>query len=275
MSLRLADTTARPILRTLEALGNRLGATMKKLSTGLRIPTAADDAAGLAISERLRSRIRSTDQARRNANDGVSMVQVADGALGEVANLLVRMREIAVQARNGTINSADHGTLNREYTALQEEITRITESTQWNGMQLLNGSLRSIDLQVGIGTTANVDTLRFAIAGLAGTLNVRTTNLRNKTTAATAMNRLTTAIDRLSSMRGSLGAVQSRLASTIANLSNQFEHATAAESRIRDVDVAGATADLARQRILQQGAMGLLAQANAQPAVVLQLLQGS
>jgi flagellin len=244
---------------------------MQKLASGLRIPAAADDPAGVAIADRLRSRIRSMDQAKRNANDGVAMVQVADGALGEVADLLVRMREIAVQARNGTTGAADLGLLQTEYSALQGEITRITGATQWNGQRLLDGTRRQIVLQVGPGTSQGVDTLQFGIAALPATLNVANTNLRNRTNAATAMNRLTQAMDRLSSMRGSLGAVQTRLTTTIASLSDQFEHASAAESRIRDVDVAAATAELTRQGILQQAAMGLLAQANVQPAAALRL----
>ncbi|MBL8752608.1 MAG: flagellin FliC [Planctomycetes bacterium] len=271
MTLRLGDTPARPLVRTLTQIGERLAGTMQKLASGLRIPSAAADPAGLAQSERLRARIRSMDQARRNAHDGVSMVQVADNALGVVADMLVRMREIAVQARNGTTATRDLGPLQTEYVALQDEITRITRATQWNGQRLLDGTRRRIDLQVGTGTTAGVDTLQFGIASLPATLNVAATNLRSQANAATAMNRLTLAIDRLSTMRGSLGAVQSRLQTTIANLAGQFEHASAAESRIRDVDTAVATAELARQTILQQATMGLLAQANAQPRAVLRL----
>ena len=272
MSLRSADVPTLSILHRLERTGERIGRSMQKLASGLRIPTAADDAAGVAMADRLRARIRSLDQARRNATDGVSIVQTTEGALGEVAAILIRMRELAVQARNGTASTNDRSTIDREFQALSAEITRIGESTEWNGIKLLNGSRRSVDLQVDAGTTRGIDTLTVQLSPLASTLNLRTQRVTTANTAATAMSQLDTAINRLGSMRGSLGAVQNRLEHTIGHLGNTYEHAAAAESRIRDVDFARETAELTKQTILQQAAFGVLAQANVQPASALRLL---
>ncbi|MCU0867840.1 MAG: flagellin FliC [Planctomycetes bacterium] len=272
MSFRTADVPVPLILNRLAGTSERVGRSLQRLASGLRIPTAADDASGLAMSDRLRARIRSLDQARRNATDGVSMVQIAEGALGEVSSLLIRMRELAVQARNGTASTTDRVTIDREFQALAAEITRIGEATQWNGIRLLNGSRRSVELQIDAGTRIGIDTLTVPLSPLASTLNVRRQSVATTGAADLAMRRLDRAIDRLGSMRGSFGAVQQRLEHTISHLGSTAEQASAAESRIRDIDIAGETAELTRQTILRQATFAVLAQANVQPRSALRLL---
>jgi flagellin len=272
MTLRIAADPNAGLLHRLEATGAGIGRSMKRLAAGLRIPSASEDAAGLSMAERLKARIRSLDQARRNATDGISLVQTAEGALGEVAAMLIRMRELAVQARNGTTSSSDRSTLNREFLALAAEVARIGDATEFNGIRLLNGSRPSVNLQIGTDTKVGVDTLTVRLSPLANTLALRRQRIDTPGTAASAMRRLDTAIERLGTMRGSLGAAQQRLEHTIGNLSSASEQASAAESRIRDVDIAAETAKLTRQIILQQATFAILAQANANQRVALFLL---
>lgn len=272
MSFRIADVPVPAVLHRLAATGTRIGRSMQRLASGLRIPTAADDAAGVAMADRMRARVRSLDQARRNAMDGISLVQVAEGALGEVATILIRMRELAVQARNGTTSNSDRSNINREFQALAAEVARIGEATEFNGIRLLNGSRRSVALQIDTGTTAGTDVLSVPLSALATTLALRNQRVDSPTRAATAMRRLDTAIERLGAMRGSFGAAQQRLEHTINFLGSSHEHASAAESRIRDVDIAGETAELVRQTILQRAAFAVLAQANVQQRSALRLL---
>lgn len=257
--------------RNLSVHTSKLGKSFERLSTGLRVASASDDAAGLAISERLRARTRSLEQASRNANDGISLVQTAEGALDETSNLLVRMRELAVQASNGTLTSADKTTLNEEFTALRSEIDRIASSTTFNGTNLLSSS-SSIAIQVGSGTTSGTDTINVTFSSAtASSLGLSSLNISSG--ASAAITAVDTAINSVSSQRGGLGATQNRLSSTIRNLDVQVENLSAAESRIRDVDVARETANLTRNSILQQAALGVLSQANLQPQSALSLLQ--
>ena len=249
----------------------KLGQSFARLSTGLRITTAADDAAGLAISERLRSQVRSLEQAGRNANDGISLVQTAEGALDETSQILTRLREISVQASNGTLSSDDKTTLNQEFTDLVAEIDRISGSANFNGVSLLNSS-NAVSIQVGTGTTAGTDTINVSLSSAtASSLGLSSLNV--STGASAALTALDTAINSVSSIRGTLGAAQNRLTSTINNLNNQVENLSAANSRIRDVDVARETASLTRNTILQQAAISVLSQANLQPQSSLSLLQ--
>ena len=257
--------------KNLAAHTRRLGQSFNRLSTGLRITTAADDAAGLAISERLRSQIRSLDQASRNANDGISLVQTAEGALDETSNILNRLRELAVQASNGTLSTADKSTLNQEFQALVSEVDRIADSTKFNGISLLN-STNTVSVQVGTGTTAGTDTISISFSSSrASALGLSSLDISSG--ASAAITAIDTAINSVSSLRGTLGATQNRLSSTINNIAVQSENLSAAESRIRDVDVARETATLTRNSILQQAAIGILAQANLQPQSSLTLLQ--
>ena len=260
--------------RNLEGITKRLGDNYRRLSTGLRITTASDDAAGLAISERLRSHVRSLTQAKRNANDGISLAQTAEGALNEGNSMLIRMRELAVQAANGTISVSDAKTLNEEFQSLVEEVDRIARSTEFNGVRLLDGSASTVHFQVGFGATAGLDTIGLSLSpALSTTLGLQSLDISASGSAGLAMQTLDVAIDRLSSLRGGIGAAMNRLDSTITNLGVAIENLSAAESRIRDLDIADETAELTKNSILQQAAISILAQANAAPQTALQLLQ--
>ena len=258
--------------RNLANVSGRLGGNFSRLSSGLRIATAADDAAGLGISERLRSQVRSLNQAGRNAQDGISLVQTAEGALGETGDNLARLRELAVQASNGTLNSADRAVINTEFTALKDEIARVATETNFNGVSLLDGSTTSLSLQVGIesGQTISVSLQSATQSGLG--IDGATFNVSGTANATAALNTIDTAINSVASARGSLGAVSNRLSSTVRSIAGSSENLAAAETRIRDVDVAFETADLTRNSILQQAALSVLSQANVQPQLALSLL---
>ncbi|MBL8754072.1 MAG: flagellin FliC [Planctomycetes bacterium] len=261
--------------RSLSTTTERLQANYRRLSTGLRISTASDDAAGLAISERFRAQIRSTGQAIRNAQDGISLTQTGEGALNEVSSILIRMRELSIQASNGTVSSADRTTLDQEFSDLINEIDRIAQSTTFNGVRLLDGTGSTITFQVGTGTTSGIDTIQLSTSNtLASTLGLSTLDIGASGNPTLAVTQLDTAINAVSRVRGQFGAAQNRLATTVANLQIQAENLSAAESRIRDVDVAVETSALTRNSILQQAAISILAQANTQPQAALQLLQG-
>ncbi|MFN7587749.1 MAG: flagellin [Planctomycetota bacterium] len=259
--------------RSLSRVTEQLGTSFRRLSTGLRIASAADDAAGLAISERLRAQVRSMDQARRNANDGISMVQTAEGALNESGDLLIRLRELAVQASNGTVSAADRDTLQQEFADLVDEVDRIAQSTEFNDIKLLDGSQASVSFHVGIGTTAGIDTLDVALdSARAADLGIDALDIGSSGDPSAAIDAIDGAIDGVSGLRGRLGAMQNRLGSTINNLAVQTENLSAAESRIRDVDVAYETAQLTKLQIMQQAAISVLGQTNALPQAALRLL---
>jgi flagellin len=253
-------------------LGNttsRLAGNFSRLSSGLRIASASDDAAGLSISERMRSQIRSFSAASRNAQDGISLVQTAEGALNEVSSNLTRMRELSIQAASGTLSTADRTTLNDEFQALDDEINRIATSTEFNGISLLDtGS--SIDVQVGLDSG---DQISIALENTtSATIGVASLGVDTAANAETALAALDTAIDSVNDARGGLGASQNRLDSAYRSILNARESLSQSESRIRDVDVAFETADLTRNSIMQQAATSVLAQANVQPQLALSLL---
>ncbi|MCA8964012.1 MAG: flagellin FliC [Planctomycetes bacterium] len=253
----------------------RLARNFQRLSTGLRISSAADDAAGLAISERLRSQVRSLTQASRNANDGISLVQVGEGALNEVSNILVRLRELAIQSANGSSSTADKNTIKEEFDSLVNEVNRIAQSTEFNGIKLLDGSATTVTFQVGINTQANIDQINVTLTpALSTTLGLSSLDVGSGGNTSTAISSIDAAINSISQLRGKFGSLQNRLQSTIANLGVAAESLSAAESRIRDVDVAYETADLTRNSILQQASISILSQANSQPQAALQMLQG-
>ncbi|MCB9877826.1 MAG: flagellin FliC [Planctomycetes bacterium] len=254
---------------------SRLARNYQRLSTGLRISTAADDAAGLAISERLRSQVRSLSQASRNANDGISLVQVGEGALNEVSNILVRLRELAIQSANGSSSTADKNTIKEEFDSLVNEVNRIAQSTEFNGIKLLDGSASTVTFQVGINTAAGVDQLNVSLTpALTTSLGLSSVDVGSAGDTSYAIAQIDSAINSVSQLRGRFGSLQNRLQSTIANLGVTAESLSAAESRIRDVDVAYETAELTRNNILQQASISILSQANSQPQAALQLLQG-
>jgi len=255
----------------------KLGKSLEKLSSGLRINRAGDDAAGLAISEGLRGDIRAYQQASRNAEDGISMVQTAEGALAEISNITVRLKELAEQAANGTIGSAERSFLNQEFEALLNEVTRISDTTEFNGAQLLDGSGGTIDIQVGIaaGSSNQVSvsfttTISASSLGLTvGSISITGTDATNALAAITAID---SAVSTVSSTRAGFGAAQNRLESTVRNLGIAVENFSAANSRIRDVDIASETANLTSLQILQQAGISVLAQANFAPQSALSLL---
>ncbi len=258
--------------KNLANVTSRLQGNYARLSSGLRIATAADDAAGLGISERMRAQIRSLSQAGRNTQDGVSLVQTAEGALSEVNNNLTRMRELAIQASSGTLNTGDRTALDNEFQELISEIDRIADQSDFNGIQLLDGSVTGVDIQVGTesGETVSITLEDMTESGLS--LDGGTFDLTTVSNASAALATIDAAIDSVSSYRGSLGAFQNRLQSAGRSIASAGENLSAAESRIRDVDVAFETADLTRNSIMQQAAIAILSQANVQPQLALELL---
>jgi len=265
--------------RALSLTQNRLSGNLEKLSTGMRINNAADDAAGLAISERFKAQIRSLGQAERNAMDGISLTQTAEGAMNEMSGVLTRMRELAVQASNGTLGTTERQYLDDERSALTNEITRIAQSTRFNGQSLLTGGdfASGVALQVGLGGSlgaSGFDTVDVVIASTtAADLGVSSLDFTTQSSAQAALTDLDSAIDTLSSRRAGLGAIQNRLQVSIANLGSARENISAANSRIRDVDVASETAEMTRNNILMQAGVSILAQANQAPSVAMNLLR--
>ena len=253
---------------------NRIQGNYSRLASGLRIASAADDAAGLAISERMRSQIRSFSVAARNAQDGLSLAQTAEGALGEVSNILSRMRELAMQSSNGTLSDNDRTTIDAEFDELKDEINRIATETEFNGTALLEGTNAAITIQVGIDAGETIQLAMVDVQTGATGLNVAALDTADQANAVTALGAIDTAIDTVNGARGTLGAGQNRLSSTLRSILNVRENLSAAESRIRDVDVASETADLTKNSIMQQAAVSVLQQANTQPQVALSLLQG-
>ncbi|MEM1502944.1 flagellin [Domibacillus sp. 8LH] len=255
-------------------LGNTNNATSKsleKLSSGLRINRAADDAAGLAISEKMRSQVRGLDMAERNSLDAISLIQTAEGALASTHDILQRMRELAVQASNDTLENTDRQAIQDEVTALTAEINRIAETTEFNQKKLLNGELQEATFQIG----ANADqTLSLSIGNMdATTIGAGGLDFSTNGGAQDGISAIDTAIAKVSEQRSKLGAVQNRLEHTITNLQTANENLTAAESRIRDLDMAEEMTQFTRNNILNQAGQAMLAQANQLPQGILQLLQ--
>ena len=269
--------------RILGVNNNRLALSVERISSGIRINRAADDAAGLAISEGLRSDIRALRQAVRNASDGISLLNVTEGALNEQAGILIRLRELASQAATGTVGSTERATIQLEFTALRSELDRISATTEFNGLKLINGNLASgiainshTLIQIGIDSSANsridlntqinlssIDSTQLAIHNLSVTASAE---------ALTSLDKINEAIGSITGSRGKVGAVQNRLTRSIANLSVSVENLTAAESSIRDADIAEEVAELTRNQILVQTATAMVGQANLIPQSVLQLL---
>ena len=247
----------------------------EKLSSGYKINRAADDAAGLTISEKMRSQIRGLTQASANAQDGISCVQTAEGALTEVHSMLQRMNELAVKAANGTNTSSDRAAIQKEVQALGDEISRVAQSTQFNTMNLLDGSFTGIKLQVGAANSTQ-QVINLSIEAMsADLLEVGTANLSvgTQAKALSAIDLINAAISTVSSQRSDLGAIQNRLEHTIANLDNVVENTTSAESEIRDTDMATTMVEYTKNNILSQAGTSMLAQANQANQNVLSLLQ--
>lgn len=247
--------------------------SLEKLSSGYRINKAGDDAAGLAISEKMRGQIRGLDQASRNASDGISLIQTAEGALNETHSILQRMRELAVQASTDTNATDDRIAIKDEITQLKAEIDRISTDTEFNTKKLLNGGFSTTSLVFHIGANEN-QTVELTIGKMDTTsLTIQSIDLTTQAGAESAITSIDNAIVKVSTTRSALGAMQNRLEHTINNLGTSSENLSAAESRIRDVDMAQEMMEFTKNNILSQASQAMLAQANAQPQSVLQLLQ--
>ncbi|GJL62320.1 MAG: flagellin [Nitrospirales bacterium] len=259
--------------RNLEANTNSLNGSVARLSSGLRITRAADDAAGLGISETLRAQIRSINQAARNANDGISLLQIADGGAANVGNLLGRLRELAEQSASGILGSTERSYLDQEFVALRSEIDRISSVTEFNGVKLLSGAdNNSLSIQIGFRSSSN-DTLSIALNDLnTGSLSLSTTNVSTAAAALTALGSIDSAISAVASARATIGSLQNRIDAAVQNLAVGGENLTAAESRIRDADIALETSQFVRNQILVQAGTSILAQANTLPQQALALL---
>ena len=269
--------------RILGVNNNRLALSVERISSGIRINRAADDAAGLAISEGLRSDIRALRQAVRNASDGISLLNVTEGALNEQAGILIRLRELASQAATGTVGSTERATIQLEFSALRSELDRISATTEFNGLKLINGNLASgvainshTLIQIGIENTADsrIDlNTQINLDSIDSTqLEIHNLSVTASAEALTSLDRINDAIGSITASRGKVGAVQNRLTRSIANLSVSVENLTAAESSIRDADIAEEVAELTRNQILVQTATAMVGQANLIPQSVLQLL---
>jgi flagellin len=264
MSLRInTNVEAFNAHRNLEHTSSKLGKSMERLSSGLRINRAADDAAGLAISEKLRGQIGGLDQARRNVQDGISLVQTAEGSLTEVHSMLQRVRELAVQYQNGTLARADRDAISGEVVQLSAEISRIGTTAQFNGIRLLDAAGR-VSFQVGANDGETIEATLISLGAAVVTANIR---------ADARIADIDTAINAVSTQRASFGAVQNRLEHTYNNLSVYQENLSASESRIRDIDMAAEMVNFTKNNILQQAGTSMLAQAQQAPQAVLSLLR--
>lgn len=261
-----------------------LSEAMSQLSTGKRINSANDDAAGLAIAAKMTSQIRGLNQAVRNANDAITMLQTAEGATNEITNMLQRMRELAVQSANDTYSAADRTALHSEFDALRTEIARISSTTQWNNINVLDGTAGTsgaVKFQIGMdsSTTASGNVMTFTFASFGNSVStavmfdISAAAITSQTLASSAISLATSAIATVNSKRSDMGAAVNRLQYTIDNLTSIVTNASASRSRIEDADYSQATTELARRQVIQQAATAMLAQANQQPQVVLTLLK--
>ena len=277
----IASTNAQ---RLLGANHDRLSQSVERISSGIRINKASDDAAGLAISEGLRSDIRALRQAGRNANDGVSLINITEGALNEQSSMLIRLRELASQAATGTTGSTERATIQLEFNSLRNEIDRITNTTEFNGQKLIDGSLASsiastsqVFIQIGIDSNANsrinLNEQINLTAVTSSALSIDTLSVKTAAGALTALDGINTAINEVTALRGQVGAVQNRLMRSLSNLRISVENLSAAESQIRDADIAEEVALLTRNQIMVQASTAMVGQANLIPQSVLQLLQ--
>lgn len=249
--------------------------SMAKLASGSRINKAADDAAGLGISEKLKAQIRSANQAQRNANDGISMIQTAEGGMNEISNIIVRLRELGMQASSDTVGDTERGMLNKEVGQLRDEVDRIAKSTTWGTSKLLDGSAPKFDFQVGINNDPESDRISFEAGKSAVTteaLGLAGLDFSSRDGARESLQKLDDAQTNVNGSRAYLGALQNRLTSTVDNLGVMQENLSAANSRIRDTDVASASSEMTRNSILLQAATSTLAQANQSNQLALKLI---
>lgn len=276
MGLRInTNTTAMTAQRSLSQVNKKQENTFAQLASGQRINKASDDAAGLAISEKLKAEIVGSRQATRNAGDGISIIQVAEGGLSEVSNILVRLRELSVQAASDTIGDQERQFTDLEYQQLTQEIDRISQSTQFNGSKLLTGEGDVKDFQIGTGNDSFADRISYKpedTNATLGALGLEGSGVAGKTDAQENLAKIDEAINSVNGNRANLGALQNRLQSTISNLDVKVENLSASNSRIRDTDFASATSELASQQIIQNASTAVLAQANTSQQGALRLI---
>ena len=259
--------------RILDATTREQTVAMERLTSGLRINKAADDAAGLAVATGMTTQIKGTDQAVRNANDGISMIQTQDGAMEEVVSMMQRMRELAVQSLNGTYNAENRAQMGEEYDQLADEITRVGQTTKFNEVSMMNGSITTVSLHVGWEGGANnkINVSTFNVSALGGSLDNR--DITTVANASVAISVIDAKLSDINTSRAKWGALQNRLESTVSNLNNVNENINASRSRIQDADFARESASLARTQVLQQAGMSMLSQANQNSQNVLSLLR--
>ena len=250
-----------------------LGKSYERLSSGLRINSASDDAAGLALADRLRADVQISSQAVRNGNDGISALSIGEQALGKVGDILTRLSELASQSSTGLVSDTQRSAIQTEFTALVSEVDRISATTTFNGVALLSGGT-TVDLQVGLDGTTNSRISFSTVDGSSSGIGLSGVAVSTAGAAQSALGAISSAIANVAQQRGTIGAVESRLNTAISNLQVASENFSSDESRIRDVDVASETANLTRNTILQQAGVAILAQANQQPSLALQLLRG-
>lgn len=261
--------------RALGVTKNNLDNNFRKLSTGERITRSADDAAGLAISEKLKAHIRGLRQAKRNSEDGISLIQTAEGGLNEVSSIIIRLRELAVQAASDTVGETERGFSDIEFQNLKDEIQRISKGSEFNGRKLLDGSGGLVEIQVGIHNDPTNDRIKYDSTEIDSTLEslgITGETIANKEGAQLTLTKLDNALVRINGVRANLGALQNRLQSTSNNIAVTEENFSAANSRIRDVDVASETAEMAKNNILAQAGVSVLAQANQSTSAALKLI---
>ena len=276
------NTTSLGVQKNLNRASDALSTSMTRLSSGLKINSAKDDAAGLQIATRMTSQIRGQTMAIKNANDGVSIAQTAEGAMQEQTNILQRMRELAVQSRNDSNSTEDRAALNKEFAAMSDELTRIAKSTQLNGKNLLDGTAGTMTFQVGsnggainqisITLSDSLDAVKLGVDSDAIAIT-GSDSVTAEASFAASIAAIDTALQTINTTRADLGAAQNRLTSTVNNLQNINENAEAARGRVQDTDFAAETAQLTKQQTLQQASTSVLAQANQLPSAVLKLLQ--
>lgn len=272
ISTNIASVNAQ---RNLNQSQMNIGSSLAQLASGSRINKSADDAAGLAISENFKAAIRSTRQANRNANDGISLVQTAEGGLNEIGNIIIRLRELGIQAASDTVGDTERGFINKEVGQLKDELQRISQTTSWGRTKLLDGSTPNYDFQVGIYNNDFEDRISFVASENVATLDslgIAGVDYTTKQGAQEALKGLDDAQTDVNRMRSNLGALQNRLTSTVTNLAVAEENMSAANSRVRDTDVASASAEATRNNILLQAATATLAQANAKDSLALKLI---
>jgi flagellin len=270
------NTSVGQALTDLNKTSRSLGRSFERISSGLRIARAADDAAGLGVAENLRAASTSATVASRNTNDGISVIAIAEGATNEVSNILIRMRELAVQSASETLGTAERAYAQTEFSELQGEINRIASVTEFNGITLTNGTTTTMGVQVGINATSN-DQIDISFGNLqtsAGALNVSSASVSTAALATTALGLIDSAINEVNSIRATYGATENRLNSALNNLETFVETTQAAESQIRDADFGAETAQLAQNQILQQAGVSILTQAKGINQAALGLLQG-